>query len=59
MIPGGSDEQSWIQTVKIGKQVNLIKDEYSPLVDVKGLGCWPSEPLYDQIVEGEELKNII
>lgn len=57
LIPGGSDEQSWIQTVKIGKQVNLIKDEYSPLVDVKGLGCWPSEPLYDQIVEGEDLKK--
>lgn len=57
LIPGGSDGQSWIQTVKIGKQVNLKKDEYSPLIDVKGLGCWPSEPLYDQIVEGEILKK--
>ena len=28
--------------------------EYRPLYDVKGLPCWPSEPLYDQLVEGTE-----
>ncbi|MBK8251352.1 MAG: NAD(P)-binding protein [Polyangiaceae bacterium] len=27
--------------------------EYQPLFDVKGLPCWPSEPLWDQLVEGE------
>lgn len=59
LIPGKSNGQSLIQTVKIGKQVNLYKDEYHPLINVKGLACWPSKPLYDQIEEGEELKNII
>lgn len=57
VIPGTSDGKPCIQSIKIGKQVNLKKDEYSPLIDVKGLGCWPSEPLYDQIVEGETLKK--
>ncbi|EMJ95366.1 NAD(P)/FAD-dependent oxidoreductase [Leptospira alstonii] len=57
LIPAEVNGQSLIQTVKIGKQANLKKDEYSPLIDVKGLACWPSEPLYDQIVEGEILKN--
>ena len=27
------------------------------MVDVKGLPCWPSMPLYDQIVQGEQLKS--
>jgi uncharacterized protein with NAD-binding domain and iron-sulfur cluster len=30
--------------------------EYNPLYDVKGLPCWPSAPLYEQLVQGEQLK---
>ncbi|MFN0109740.1 MAG: NAD(P)-binding protein [Blastocatellia bacterium] len=56
-----ADKQS-IETIKISRQVNLKAQtndpeaEYAPLVDVQGLPCWPSEPLYDQIVEGDELQ---
>ena len=32
------------------------KGEYDPLVDVKDLPCWPSEPLWDQLEDGEKLK---
>jgi uncharacterized protein with NAD-binding domain and iron-sulfur cluster len=39
----------------IHRQVKL-KNGYDPLVTVKDLPCWPSEPLYDQIVEGDKLK---
>jgi uncharacterized protein with NAD-binding domain and iron-sulfur cluster len=39
----------------IHRQVKL-KNGYDPLVSVKDLPCWPSEPLYDQIVDGEKLK---
>lgn len=31
--------------------------EYRPLVDVKGLPSWPSRPLYEQLVEGEQLER--
>lgn len=36
-----------------------IKDgaEYEPLYHVKGLPCWPSEPLWEQLVEGERLRS--
>ncbi|TDO97477.1 NAD(P)-binding protein [Marinomonas balearica] len=40
-----------VEKIKIAKQVEL-KDEskgYDPLVDVKGLPCWPSTPRYEQI----------
>jgi uncharacterized protein with NAD-binding domain and iron-sulfur cluster len=39
----------------IHRQVRL-KNGYDPLVMVKDLPCWPSEPLYDQIVDGDRLK---
>jgi uncharacterized protein with NAD-binding domain and iron-sulfur cluster len=31
---------------------------YDPLVDVKGLPCWPDRPRYEQLVEGEELRAL-
>lgn len=40
----------------IHRQVAL-KNGYDPLVVVKDLPCWPSEPLYDQIVDGEKLRQ--
>ncbi len=46
-----------IDSLRIGVQAT-IKDgkEYDPLVDVLGLRSWPSEPLYDQLVQGDEIK---
>ena len=32
--------------------------EYEPLVDVKGLLCWPDRPRYDQLVQGAELEDL-
>lgn len=46
-----------VESVKIQKQVELSVSEYNPLVDVEGLACWPSKPLYDQIKDGETLKK--
>lgn len=51
-----SDKQN-IQRISIARQVNLKGERYEPLYTVKGLPCWPSYPLYDQIVEGEALRE--
>jgi uncharacterized protein with NAD-binding domain and iron-sulfur cluster len=47
-----------VEAIEIGRQVT-IKDgqDYEPLTPVKQLPCWPSEPLYDQIVEGDKLSE--
>src|SRR4029453_10052296 len=31
--------------------------DYQPLFAVDGIPCWPSEPLFDQLVEGDELRR--
>ena len=47
-----------ISAIEIARQVDLNVPEYAPLVDVKGLPCWPSTPLTDQIVNGQALKGV-
>ena len=51
------DQQS-IASITLARQVNLKnpEQEYQPLIKVKDIRCWPSEPLYDQIVDEEAQK---
>ena len=48
---GLSADNARIETLRLSKQAPLAagRDVYDPLVVVKGLGCWPSEPLYEQL----------
>jgi uncharacterized protein with NAD-binding domain and iron-sulfur cluster len=34
----------------------IVKGDYQPLVDVNGLPCWPSEPDWAQLEDGEALR---
>jgi len=47
-----------LQRVRISRQVTT-RGDYGPLYDVKGLPCWPSEPLYEQIVQGAALEAAV
>ncbi len=51
-----SADRTRVARVRIGRQVKLAGDAYDPLVDVKGLPCWPSEPRYDQLADGAALR---
>jgi uncharacterized protein with NAD-binding domain and iron-sulfur cluster len=50
-----SADRRRIDRIVIGRQVTLAGGvaEYHPLVNVNGLDCWPSEPLWGQIEAGE------
>jgi uncharacterized protein with NAD-binding domain and iron-sulfur cluster len=53
------DSGSRIGAIDINVQATLKPGltEYNPLYDVKGLPCWPSTPLYEQLVQGEQLER--
>lgn len=57
LIP--TEDGTAIDKIIFNRQVDLKEgiDEYKPLVTVKGLTSWPSEPLYAQIVQGNELQE--
>jgi len=38
-----------IAAIEFDRQLDLRDGTYSPVTEVKGLHCWPSEPLWDQI----------
>ena len=45
-----------IGAIRLGRQATVKSGDYGPLFDVRGLPCWPSSPLYEQLVEGEALR---
>ena len=52
-----NNDKDIIDKIHLDVQVNVKGGEYNPLVRVIDLDCWPSEPVYERIVEGEDLKN--
>lgn len=50
-------DRSRVEEVEFGRQMAVKGGgAYAPLYEVKGLPCWPSEPLYDQLERGEALQ---
>jgi uncharacterized protein with NAD-binding domain and iron-sulfur cluster len=53
-----SQEKDRVATIEVLRQVRFKKGSvYEPLVPVKGLCCWPAQPLYDQLQDGQDLKK--
>ena len=54
-----SDAYEHVERIELDRQVSL-KDgaaSYEPLISVKGLPCWPNQPLWDQIEDGDVLRE--
>jgi uncharacterized protein with NAD-binding domain and iron-sulfur cluster len=50
-----SEDGRAVQRIHMARQVNTLRP-YEPLVNVKGLDCWPSLALYQQIEQGDRLQ---
>lgn len=51
-----SDDASHVAALEMSVQAELKHAEYRPLVDVAGIPCWPAEPDFDQLVDGDALR---
>jgi len=52
-----TDDKQNIARVHIHRQADVHPGtDYQPLIKVHGLPCWPSEPLWDQLVDGDRLR---
>jgi uncharacterized protein with NAD-binding domain and iron-sulfur cluster len=51
-----SPDGARIEAVEMSRQVRVKGATYAPLRDVGGLPCWPSEPLYEALEDGESLR---
>ncbi|WP_163998020.1 FAD-dependent oxidoreductase [Pyxidicoccus caerfyrddinensis] len=52
-----SVDQRRVERVVVDRQATPTDGVYRPLIDVGGLPCWPEQPLYGQLVEGEALSR--
>lgn len=51
-------ERAYVEALELAVQAQTRDGgEYQPLIDVNGLPCWPSEPDWDQLQDGEEARN--
>ena len=50
-----SQTEQWVERVHLEQQVELKTGAYDPVFRVDGITCWPSEPFWDQIVDGEAI----
>jgi uncharacterized protein with NAD-binding domain and iron-sulfur cluster len=51
------DESPHVTALDFDVQARPRKGEYRPLVDVHGLPCWPSQPSYAQLVDGDRVRD--
>ena len=49
--------KTWIDRIDMVEQAAVKSGDYDPFVVVKDLNCWPSEPLWDQLVDGDKLEK--
>jgi uncharacterized protein with NAD-binding domain and iron-sulfur cluster len=55
LAPG---ERPFVEALEFDVQAAVLGGaEYQPLVDVRGLPCWPASADYRQLVEGEQLER--
>lgn len=52
-----SPSRDVVERINLVEQARVLSGAYDPLFDVKGLPCWPSEPDWSQLVDGEELRK--
>ncbi|HTP99513.1 MAG TPA: FAD-dependent oxidoreductase [Casimicrobiaceae bacterium] len=51
------DDGRNVESIVVRRQAELKGASYEPLVAVGGLDCWPSHPLWDQLVDGDGLAD--
>jgi uncharacterized protein with NAD-binding domain and iron-sulfur cluster len=54
---GGPGRPPHVDRLEFDIQARLGVDEYDPLINVRGLPCWPAHPNYDQLEDGERLHD--
>jgi len=53
-----SGERPYVEALEFDIQAEINGgNAYQPLVDVRGLPCWPSKPDYSQLVEGDRFQR--
>ena len=53
----GAADTPYVESLVFDVQATPRAAEYEPLVDVGGLPCWPAEPRWGELLDGERMKS--
>ncbi len=53
LAPAQAGQTPHVAAIEFDVQAVPLEGEYRPLVDVRGLPCWPSHPLFSQLANGK------
>lgn len=53
-----NDDGRRVRAVHATRQARVRGERYHPLIEVDGVGCWPSTPLQEQLVDGDALADL-
>jgi uncharacterized protein with NAD-binding domain and iron-sulfur cluster len=59
---GVSNDGKQVETISIDVQATpkaSLAEGYNPLFTVNGIPCWPSEPFFEQLVEGDAIQQCV
>jgi uncharacterized protein with NAD-binding domain and iron-sulfur cluster len=51
-----SSDKQRVERIHLARQVDFVDGDYEPTTVVGNLTCWPSEPLWKQIVDGGKMQ---
>ena len=51
-----SEDTHSVASLRLTRQADIKGTDYDPFVRVKGLDCWPDQPDYNQLVQGDSLR---
>jgi uncharacterized protein with NAD-binding domain and iron-sulfur cluster len=57
LAPHVPDRTPYVERLEFDVQARLAGADYQPLVNVRGLPCWPSEPDYQQLQDGDRIRD--
>lgn len=55
---GLSSAGTHVESLALTRQAAPIGESYDPLIDVRGLPCWPAEPIWSRLQRGPELAKL-
>lgn len=54
---GADADDVSIDTLSLDRQADFAEGRYNPFIDVAGAECWPDQPLWDQLCDGDGLRE--
>jgi uncharacterized protein with NAD-binding domain and iron-sulfur cluster len=52
-----STDRRLVERIRIARQADIVQGDYQPTILIGGLACWPSEPEWNQLVNGSALQG--